>query len=264
MGMFDMQKFCADLYDVLHNADLGLAAKGVCTTQDLRRAVNALKEDWQNSTEGKHFAQLSREDRAHMESDLTRLYDDVEKKTPTEIFVLMAEMYSKAAWIQSGHLLTSLHAKKLEQFGQMLRQMEEFKTLSADLRASVEVAEERFHTGEKQFSTELRIWWDEEIVSFEHSLKKLSSTDKAVIGSALAKAKKKITAEFDRGLLEPKNIESEMVLLLHEISEHMHKKGGEKSIREADPESILLALLNSVKKSVEELKVFVKREQVNL
>lgn len=260
----DVKKFCFELYETLHNVESSLASSATRTAQDLRRAVIILKNHWQESTEGRQFVHLGEKERASLENDITRLYASVEKKTPLEVLTVLAELYTQTARIQPGHLLTTHHAKKMMLLGETFREVPEFKSLSPDVRASIEVAEARFHSGEMMFASELKIWWNETMSNFDTLVKKLTSTDRAVVGSALTKARKKISLEFARGIPETKLIEEQMHLLQHEISELIHKRGGEKSILEADPKSILIELFEAVKDSVEELKLFIKSGRVKL
>lgn len=262
--VLDIKKFCVDLYETAKTISYASSRDLRPSIHDFLHAAKTLKTHWNESTEGKQYAKGSVEERARLGNDVTRLYDILEEKNSPEFLTSLAELYSKAAWIQTGHLLTPWHSKDMQHLGECLQQLDEFTSLPTDLRASVEVAHERFMTGEKTFSSELHIWFDEVFASLDLLVKKLSSTDKAVVGSAVAKAKKKIALEFGTGLSDLTRIEGEMVLLQHEISEHMHRRGGEKSLREADPESVLLSVMGSVKKNAEELKQFVKSGQVKL
>jgi hypothetical protein len=258
----DIKKFCVDLYETVHA--ICQSSHGVVTLGDLIRAVTSLKTHWKESTEGKQFVLLPEADQKKLGNDVTHLYEHLGSVLPSEILSCLIEIYTKAAWIQTGHLLTSFHTKELRSFGDDLQHLEEFSSLSTDMRAGVEVAQARFVTGEKKFVSELHIWLDEVFHSLEALMKKLPSTDKAVIGSALAKTKRKMNDEFAVQTPDLRRIENEISVLLHEISEHMHKRGGEKALREQEQERPLVGLVDFLKKTVEEITFFVRKGQVNL
>lgn len=259
----DTKKFCLDLYGTV---DAICAVDGVdrFTSDHLLRAVRALKTLWEESTEGKHFSRTSEKERAQLRNEVIHLYDIVDKSPIQDVLRALAEVYCMAAQVATGHGYSGEHIHEMKKLAEGMEGLEEFTALPVDVRAAVEVAHARLATGERQFPHELHIWFDEISRSFDPLVKKLSATDKAVVGSALIKAKRKIAGQFSTTSPDVGFIERELVMLLHEVSEHMHKRGGQKVLREIDPESALLCLVSCLKKAVDELRLFVKQGRITL